>query len=332
MFRWGVLSTAKIAREQMLPALADSENGVVSAIASRDPERARALADRFGAPQAYGSYEELLNSNEVDGVYIPLPTSQHVEWSLKAAEAGKHVLCEKPIALHADEISALITARDDNKVLVSEAFMVNYHPQWTKVAELIADGAIGQLRHVAGVFCYNLMDPDNMRNRPELGGGGLPDIGVYPTVTTRIATGREPLRVQATVERDPNFGTDRYASIKADFGGFELSFYCATQMALRQHMVFHGETGFIEVPAPFNGGEYGHATVILHDQTHSGAQTFRFPGVRQYRLMAEAFARAARGKALETDRPIFSLENSELNQKLIDAIYRAGESSGWVRV
>ena len=263
----------------MLPALQDSENGVVHAIASRDHDRARALADRFGAPLSFGTYEELLASDEVDGVYIPLPTSQHVEWSLKAAEAGKHVLCEKPIALHADEITPLIAARDTNGVMISEAFMVNYHPQWAKVAELIAQGAIGRLRHVAGAFSYFNKDPRQpaqpARSRPA---GGLPDIGVYPTVTTRLATGAEPLRVQATVEHDPDFGTDRYASVKADFGDFELSFYCSTQMALRQHMAFHGEQGVIEVTAPFNSGDYGHATVILHNQTHGRRRDLPFSG------------------------------------------------------
>ncbi len=332
MFRWGVLSTAKIGREQVIPSLQDSDNGIVTAIASRDYGRARTLADRFGAPHAFGTYEELLLSKEVDGVYIPLPTSQHIEWSVQAAIAGKHVLCEKPIALHADEISALVSIRDEHKVLVSEAYMVNYHPQWAKVQDLIENGAIGALRHVQGAFCYNLLDPENMRNRPELGGGGLPDIGVYPTVSTRLVTGKEPLRVQATIERDPEFGTDRYASVKADFGTFELSFYCATQLALRQHMAFHGAAGFIEVTAPFNAGDYGHATVILHNQTHSGAETFRFPGVRQYKLMAETFARAAHDKSLDTDRPIFTLENSILNQKMIDAVYRAGDADGWVAV
>jgi predicted dehydrogenase len=277
MFRWGILSTARIGREQVIPQLQDSGNGVVTAIASRDHARARALADRFGAPLAFWSYEDLLASDQVDGVYIPLPTSQHIEWSIRAAQAGKHVLCEKPIALHADEITPLIVARDANKVLVCEAFMVTYHPQWRKVRELIADGAIGRLRHVQGAFSYFNIDPDNMRNQPDLGGGGLPDIGVYPTVSTRFSTGREPLRVQAVVERDPDFGTDIYASVKADFGDFEMSFYCSTQMALRQLMVFHGEKGFIEVSAPFNAGDYGHAAITLHNVDHEQAQISGFP-------------------------------------------------------
>ncbi|OCW55924.1 Gfo/Idh/MocA family protein [Hoeflea olei] len=328
MFRWGILSTAKIGREQVIPQLQDSENGVVTAIASRDHARARALADRFGAPLAFASYEELLASDQVDGVYIPLPTSQHVEWAIKAAEAGKHVLCEKPLALKADDIAPVIAARDANKVLVCEAFMVAYHPQWKKVRELIAGGAIGRLRHVQGAFSYFNTDPDDMRNQPGLGGGGLPDIGVYPTVTTRFATKAEPLRVQAKVERDPTFGTDIYASVKADFGAFEMSFYCSTQMALRQMMVFHGEEGYIEVTAPFNAGDYGHATVTLHNATQTEAQTFRFPGVRQYRLQAEAFVRKARG----AEEDIFTLEQSVLNQSFIDAVYRAAEHDGWETV
>ena len=329
MFRWGILSTAKIGRDQVIPQLQDSENGVVTAIASRDHARARALADRFGVPLAFSSYDELLASPDVDGVYIPLPTSQHIEWAIKAAQAGKHVLCEKPIALHADEIAPMIKARDDNEVLVCEAFMVTYHPQWRKVRELIGNGAIGRLRHVQGAFSYFNADPTNMRNKPELGGGGLPDIGVYPTVSTRFSTGREPLRVQATVERHPDFGTDSYASVKADFGDFEMSFYCSTQMALRQLMVFHGEEGYIEVTAPFNAGDFGHAAITLHNHNHEEATVYRFPGVRQYRLQAEAFVRKARGSAEEE---VFTLEQSVLNQAFIDAVYRAATHDGWETV
>lgn len=328
MFRWGVLSTAKIGREHVLPAICDAENGVLSAVASRDLAKARALADRFGAPHAFGSYEELLASDTVDAVYIPLPTSQHVEWAVKAADAGKHVLVEKPLALVAPDIRQVIDARDRNGVTVSEAFMVSYHPQWAKVRELIAAGAIGRLRHVQGAFTYFNKDPDNMRNRVELGGGALPDIGVYPTVVTRLVTGLEPLRVQARVARDAEFGTDVYSSTKADFGAFELSFYLSTQMAARQLMVFHGDEGFIEVKAPFNVGLYGHPEVELHDQKHTESTVFRFPGPSQYRLQVEAFARHAQGE----DVAIFMLEESVNNQKLIDAIFRAGGHDGWEAV
>ncbi|ODT02118.1 MAG: oxidoreductase [Mesorhizobium sp. SCN 65-20] len=328
MFRWGILSTAKIARDHLLPAIADSDNGVVAAIASRDLGKARALADRFGAPHAFGSYEELLGSDAVDGVYIPLPTSQHLEWAAKAAEAGKHVLVEKPLALKAEDIEPLIAIRDRKKVVISEAFMVTYHPQWIKVRDLIAAGAIGRLRHVQGAFSYFNVDPNNMRNKLDLGGGALPDIGVYPTVTTRFSTGKEPRRIQATIERDKTFGTDIYSSIRADFGDFELSFYLSTQLANRQLMVFHGDKGFIEVRSPFNAGIYEHERVELHNAPHNETTVFHFSGTRQYRLEVEAFARAAQ----DGKDHVFSLEESVLNQKVIDAIFRAGEHDGWENV
>ncbi|WP_274423514.1 Gfo/Idh/MocA family protein [Chelativorans sp. YIM 93263] len=328
MFRWGILSTAKIGREFVIPQLLDAENGVVTAIASRDEARGKAVADRFGIPHVFSSYDALLASSEVDGVYIPLPTSQHVEWAVKAADAKKHVLVEKPLALEAEDIRQVIEARDRNGVLVSEAFMVTYHPQWRKVRELIAEGAIGRLHHVQGAFSYHNIDPDNMRNRPELGGGGLPDIGVYPTVTTRFATGREPERIQATVERDPKFGTDIYASVKADFGAFEMSFYVSTQMAARQQMIFHGDKGFIDVATPFNSRVYGDDCVTLHSADHASATVYRFSDQRQYRLQAEAFVRAVNGEAVS----IFTLEESLHNQKVIDAIFRAGEHDGWEAV
>ncbi|WP_313615648.1 Gfo/Idh/MocA family oxidoreductase [Agrobacterium sp.] len=328
MLRFGILSTAKIGRELVIPAIQDAENAVVTAIASRDGTRARQLADRFSVPHAFGSYEEMLASDVIDAVYIPLPTAQHVEWSIKAADAGKHVLCEKPISLKAEEIDSLIAARDRNKVLVSEAYMVTYAPVWRKVREVLASGAIGTLKHVQGAFTYFNRDPGNMRNIPELGGGALPDIGVYPTISTRFSTGKEPKRVQAVVERDPVFGTDIYASVKADFGDFELSFYIATQLANRQVMVFHGTEGFIEVKSPFNADRYGAEEVEVTSQNHNHSQVFRFPDSRQYRCQIEAFATAAEGG----DAEIVSLESSKNSQHFIDAIYRAAEKDGWEAV
>ena len=328
MFRFGILSTAKIGRDQVVPAIQDAENCVVSAIASRDLAKARAMADRFSVAHAFGSYQEMLDSNVIDAVYIPLPTSQHVEWAVKAANAGKHVLCEKPIALKAAEIDQMIAARDKNKVLVSEAFMVTYSPVWLKVRELLAQGAIGKLRQVQGAFTYFNRDPNNMRNIPALGGGGLPDIGVYPTITTRFATGKEPLRVQATTDRDPQFGTDIYSSVRADFGDFELSFYVSTQLAARQLMVFHGTEGFIEVKSPFNANRWGAEEVELTSQDHGQSQIFRFPDNRQYKREAEAFATLAQGGKAE----VVPLESSVKNQKFIDAVYRASEKDGWEKV
>jgi predicted dehydrogenase len=328
MFRWGVLSTAKIGREHVIPGIVKSDNGILAAIASRDLAKADALAQHFGALTAYGTYEAMLASPDIDGVYIPLPTSQHVEWTIKAAEAGKHVLCEKPISLDANDIDRLIAARDKHNVVISEAFMVTYHPQWIKVRDLIANGAIGNLRHVQGAFTYFNTDPTNMRNILELGGGALPDIGVYPTVTTRFATGKEPVRVSADVKFDPVFKTDIFSSIRADFGDFELSFYLSTQMANRQLMVFHGDAGFIEVHAPFNASLYDHDHITLHNRGHDGAQVFRFPGIDQYQVEVEAFVRAAKGE----NQKLFTLESSKNNQKLIDGIFKAGKSGNWERI
>jgi predicted dehydrogenase len=328
MLRFGILSTAKIGRELVIPAIQDAENAVVTAIASRDLAKARQLADRFSVPHAFGSYEEMLASDLIDAVYIPLPTAQHVEWTIKAADAGKHVLCEKPIALKADQIDSLIAARDRNKVLISEAYMVAYAPVWLKVRELLAAGAIGTLKHVQGAFTYFNRDPANMRNIPELGGGVLPDIGVYPTIATRFSTGKEPQRVQSVVERDPVFGTDIYASVKADFGDFELSFYISTQLAARQIMVFHGTEGYIEVKSPFNADRWGAEEVELTNQNHGQSQIFRFQDSRQYRREVEAFATVAQGGNAD----VVSLESSQNSQRFIDAIYRAAEKDGWETV
>ncbi len=206
--------------------------------------------------------------------------------------------------------------------------MVTYSPVWRKVRALLAEGAIGRLRHVQGAFTYFNRDPGNMRNVPELGGGGLPDIGVYPTITTRFATGKEPVRVQASTDRDPDFGTDIYSSVRADFGDFELSFYISTQLAQRQFMVFHGDKGFIEVKSPFNADRYGVEEVELTSQNHGESQIFRFQDARQYRREVEAFSRAACGEKEE----VVTLESSVNNQKVIDAIYRASEKDGWEAV
>lgn len=320
LFRWGILSTAKIAREHVLPAIARSETGVVHAIASRDPVRAQTQAARFDAARWYDDYDTLLADRDIDGVYIPLPTSHHTEWAIRAAEAGKHVLCEKPIAMKADVIDDIIAARDRTGRLISEAFMVWYHPQWHKVRELVASGAIGRLRQVTGGFSYNNRDPDNMRNRPELGGGALPDIGVYPVVSTLMVTGGEPGEITAQVDISRQFGTDIYAQANIAFKGFNLAFHVSTQMALHQSMRFFGEDGWIDVRAPFNAGAYGHPEVVLHNPDNSVQQVFRFADVNQYECQSDAFVRACRG-----DRSgAFPLELSRRVQQIIDGIYWAG--------
>ncbi|NDW44989.1 Gfo/Idh/MocA family protein [Ruegeria sp. PrR005] len=323
LFRWGILSTAKIAREHVMPAIARSETGVIHAIASRDAGRAQAQAARFSAARWYDGYDALLSDPDVDGVYIPLPTAQHVEWAIRAAEAGKHVLCEKPIALKADQIDRVIAARDTSGRVVSEAFMVWYHPQWHKVRDLIASGAIGALRQVTGGFSYHNTDPDNMRNRLELGGGALPDIGVYPVVTTLLATGAEMRRAEARIAYSEEFGTDFFARATVGFDGFDLNFHVATQMGAHQSMRFFGETGWIDVLTPFNAGLYGFDEVVLHDQKALSRQVFRFPGVNQYEAQMDAFVRATRGTG-----EVFPLEMSRGVQEVIDAIYGAAARHG----
>ena len=328
MFRFGILSTAKIGIEHLIPAMLAADNCVLAGIASRDAKKARKVAKRFGIPLSFRSYEELLASDEIDGVYIPLPTSQHIEWAIKATEAGKHVLCEKPISLKADEIKPLIRARNKHKVIVSEAFMVTYHPQWLKVRELLKKGSVGQLRQVQASFAYHNVDATNMRNRLELGGGALPDIGVYPVVATRFVTGVEPQKVLANVEFDPKFKTDRFASAQVKFKNFDLNFYVSTQMALRQSILFHGDKGFIELNAPFNSNLYEGSGVRLHNADHSEDKVFRYTGIDQYQYQVEAFAKAAAGRKQE----IFSLESSHANQRVIDAIYASARNDDWAKV
>ena len=328
MLRIGILSTANIGITQLIPAIQNASNCVVSAVASRDIKKARKLAKQIDVPLTFGSYEDLLASDEIDAVYIPLPTSQHVEWTIKAADAGKHVLCEKPISLDAADIKTLIKARERNGVVVSEAFMVTYHPQWFKVKELIRKGSIGQLKHVQASFTYFNKDADNMRNRVDLGGGVIPDIAVYPVVATRFATGVEPEKLQSTVEFDSKFKTDCYATVNAKFKDFDMSFYISTQMALRQSIIFHGDKGFIELTAPFNSNLYEGDEVRLHNRDHSEYRAFSYTGVNQYQLQVEAFTRACAGKKQD----IFTLEDSHANQRVIDAIYKSAKKNAWVKV
>ena len=322
MIRWGILSTAKIGREHVIPAILEAKGASLKAIASRNIKKARELAHHFGAPLSFGNYEDLLSSKEIDAVYIPLPTSSHVEWSVKAAQMGKHVLCEKPIALNAIDIDKLIQVAEDTGVIISEAFMVTYHPQWIKIKKLLAEGSIGDLKQVQGAFTYFNIDPKNMRNQIALGGGGLPDIGVYPIVTTRFVTQKEPHSVTARVEYDKKFGTDIFASAQVHFNDFDLSFYCSTQMSLRQIMTFHGETGYLEVHSPFNARVYGHSRITLHSQDNSNVEEYKFGDANQYKLQIEKVSLAIK-TGLRKD--IFDLRSSRNNQSVIDAIYMSSK-------
>jgi predicted dehydrogenase len=318
--RWGVLGAAKIAADLVIPAIQVSRNGCVAALASRDAAKGAAMCQRFGIPHLFGDYESLLASPEVDAIYIPLPNTLHVEWTRRVLDAGKHVLCEKPLAMRADEIDSLIELRDRNRgVVAGEAFMVVHHPQWHLVRKLLSEQRIGALRIVEASFTYYNTDPNNIRNQRDVGGGSLRDIGVYPVVTTRFATAREPEKVNAVIDWDAKFGTDRLATCMADFGDFQLSFYCSTQLARRQQMTFHGDKGWIQLDTPFNAGIYDMARVSVRYNDGNVIEKTIFPQPNHYQLMIENFGDAVQGKA----QFLFPLESSRANQRVIDMLFKA---------
>ncbi|HEY2340716.1 MAG TPA: Gfo/Idh/MocA family oxidoreductase, partial [Steroidobacteraceae bacterium] len=249
---WGILSTANIGIKRVIPAILSGRRGVIAAIASRDAERAREVAARFGIARSYGSYQALLDDPQVEAIYNPLPNHLHVEWTVKALEAGKHVLCEKPIALNAVEAQAILAARDRSGRRVIEAFMVRFHPQWHRVRSLVREGRIGKVRALLSAFTFPVASPDNVRNRIEYGGGALYDVGCYPIVTARYLLGTEPERAIALVDRDPALGVDRVTSGLVAFpGGEQLLLTSALQLALYQRVVVLGTQGRIEIAVPF---------------------------------------------------------------------------------
>ncbi len=313
--RWGIFGAAKIARTDLVPAIQLAHDSEFVAIATRDVERAVPFQHLVPSVRVHPSYDALLDDPDIDAVYIPLPNHLHVEWSIKAAEAGKHVLCEKPIALQASEIDRLIATRNSTGKLIAEAFMVAHHPQWARVRDLLQQGAIGRLEHVEGCFTYTNRDLNNIRHDPTKGGGGLRDVGVYPCITTRLATNAEPKELRADIRMDN--GVDIFARVWADFPGFTMSFYCGMMQARRQHMVFHGQDGWIELSAPFNGVVYGDCRVELHAAGRMVVENFN--SVNQYALMLEAFAATAR-EGIPFACP---LEVSRGNQAMIDAIFAA---------
>src|SRR5581483_5379495 len=248
--RWGILSTAKIAREKVIPAMQRGELSEVTAIASRDAERAAATARELDVPRAYGSYEELLNASDVEAIYNPLPNHLHVPWSIRAARAGKHVLCEKPIGLSAAEGQELIAARDATGVKIGEAFMVRTHPQWIRVRELVRSGELGELRSFVCAFSYFKRDFNDYRSKAELGGGGLLDIGCYPIQLSRFLFETEPVRVAGIVNLDPDMGVDRLTSGILEFPSGHCAFTCGTQMAVNQRVQVICTKGGVELDTP----------------------------------------------------------------------------------
>ena len=329
--RWGVLSTAAIGVKKVIPAMQLGEYSEVTAIASRGLARARAAADQLGIQKAYGSYEELLADPDVDAIYNPLPNQLHVPWSIRAAEAGKHVLCEKPLSLTVAEAKSLLAVRERTGVKIGEAFMIRSFTQWLRVRELLRGGRIGEVRAVMAWFSYFNTDPTNIRNQVESGGGALYDIGCYCIQAARCGFGAEPARAVGLIERDPTLHTDRLTSALLDFPGGHAFFTCSTQTAPYQRVHFVGTRGRIEIEIPFNAPK-DRPTRIFIDETGdifgSGIVIEEFPTADQYTLQGDAFSRAILDN---TEVPV-PLEDAVANMAVIEAIFRSADSGGWMPV
>lgn len=323
--RWGVLSTADIAIEKVLPAMQQGEYCEIAAIASRGLEKAQAAAKRLGIARAYGSYEELLADPTIDAIYNPLPNHLHVPWSVKALQAGKHVLCEKPIALTAAEGQELVdTARQHPHLKVMEAFMYRFHPQWQRARQLVAEGRIGTLRTIQSFFSYYLDDPNNIRNLATAGGGGMLDIGCYTVSLSRFIFGAEPGRVFGLVEYDPQFKTDRLASAILDFGHGTSTFTCSTQLSPYQRVNIFGTEGRIEIEIPFNAPPDRPCKIWYEHEDK--IEEIQFPICNQYTLQGDLFSQAV----LNNTSVPTPLEDAVANMRVIEAVFRSSKSGTWV--
>jgi len=320
--RWGILSTAKIAREKIIPALREnpSQHQIV-AIASRTPDAARAAADKFGIPVAHGSYEALIADPTIEAIYNPLPNHLHVPLTLAAARAGKHVLCEKPFAMTAAELEVLRPFA--TQVHLREAFMVRHHPQWHAVREHVRAGEIGVLRYMQVPFSYFNDDPANIRNAPGIGGGGVYDIGCYAIVAGRWFFEADPQRVMAMADMDPNFQTDRLASGLLDFGaGRQLAFTVGTQSARYQRVQLVGTLGRIEIELPFNAIEGAASRYLIQAAGSPELRTVTVPAANQYALQCDAFAHAVRHEAPNAA----ALDDAVTNMRVIEAVLASAKS------
>jgi predicted dehydrogenase len=326
--RWGVLGAAKIAVEKVIPAMQRGEWSEVVGLASRDAVTAARVAAGLGIAKSYGSYEELLADPEIEAVYNPLPNHLNVPWTVRAAEAGKHVLCEKPIAMNAAEARLLLDARDRTGVKIQEAFMVRTHPQWSAARELARSGRIGELRSIEAFFSYFNRDPSNIRNIPAAGGGALMDIGCYPIQISRYVYGAEPRRVLGLVERDPEMQTDRLTSAILEFETGRAAFTCSTQLVPHQRVELIGTVARVELEIPFNAPPDRPTRIFVDDSSALGgakAETIEFPACDQYTIQGDLFSRAVREG---TEQPI-PLEDALGNMAVIDALFRSAESGRW---
>ena len=326
--RWGVLGVAKIAVEKVIPAMQRGTWSEVTAIASRDGTKAKNAAAKLGIAKAYGSYEELLADPEIDAIYNPLPNHLHVSWTTTAAQHGKHVLCEKPIALTADEAKALIAARDQAGVKIQEAFMVRTHPQWLKVKEIVRQGQIGDLRAILGWFSYFNVDPVNIRNRTEYGGGALMDVGCYLINTSRFIFDREPVRAIGIMQRDPAMGTDRMTSMLLDFEVGHCTGTCSTQMVPAQRMEIFGTKGRIELAIPFNAPPDRPCRITIDsgaDVFGGGISHIDVDTCNQYTIQGDVFSKAI----LDGTDIALPLEDAIKNMACIDAIVKSTHTGCW---
>jgi predicted dehydrogenase len=328
--RWGILSTANIGMAKVTPAIQKSAHSEVVAIASRDLGKAQAAAAELGIPKAYGSYEELFADPDIDAIYNPLPNHLHVPMTVAAARAGKHVLCEKPIALNAAEAETLRQCPPDRIVL--EAFMVRFHPQWQRARDIVRSGELGEVRAINAVFTYFNADPANVRNQADIGGGGIMDIGCYPITAARFLFEAEPRRVVSLVERDETFGTDRLASVLADFGqGRQLNFICSTQTAGHQRVQVLGSKAKLEIIIPFNAPPDERTAITIDTGAPFDGSLARreiLPAVDQYTEQAEAFALAVLG-----EKPLpWGIEDAIASMKVIDAVFASEKTGGWATV
>ena len=330
--RWGVLGVARIAAEKVIPATQAGELSEVTAIASRELGKAKAAAERLGIPKAYGTYEALLADPDIDAIYNPLPNHLHVPWSIRAAEAGKHVLCEKPVGLNAGEAQQLMAARDRTGVKMQEAFMVHTHPQWTTAVGLVRAGRIGVVRSMVGAFSFSLTDPANVRTVAAWGGGGLLDLGCYLVHTARWVFGGEPSRVMCAMEIDPETRVDRLASMILEFpsthGVSHVVGTCSMYQAPYQRIHVLGTQGRVEIEIPFNAPLGGSCRVFVGDGTDPTgvkAETIETPASNQYTIQADLFSRAI----LDNTDVALPLEDSLRNMRVLDALVRSSNTGMW---
>jgi predicted dehydrogenase len=326
--RWGVLGVARIGTNKVIPAMQKGTSTRVDAIASRDGARAENAAASLGIARAYPSYEALLADPDLDAVYIPLPNHLHVPWTIRAAEAGKHVLCEKPIALTAAEAGQLVDVRRRTGVLIEEAFMVRTHPQWLRARAIVRSGQIGPLRSIVGTFSYFNDDPGNVRNVVAYGGGALLDIGCYLVNTARMMFEAEPSRVCALIDRDPVFGVDRLTSLMLDFPGGQAIGTCGTQLAAGQGVVLSGTLGRVEITIPFNAPPDRPSRLYVESRAGDGGtirEAIDIDVCDQYTIQGDLFSEAIRRG---TPAP-YPLEDSIANLRVIDALFRSAETNAW---